>query len=88
MVLDQISPFSLFSCFQIIRIRMHRHYWSHTIAAVLACLMLGVGDVQSAEREPQRSSQRSSAVLTNLRCEYLKNPMGLDIPHPRLSWNI
>jgi len=83
MALDQI-PFSLISCSQI----MHHHHWSHTIATVIPCLMLGLGGVQSAEREPQRGNQRSSAVQTNLRCEYLKNPIGLDIPQPRLSWNI
>lgn len=65
---------------------IHHHRGSHTIASVLFCLVLG--HVQSAERKPQPSDQRSSAVLTNLRCEYLKNPIGLDIPQPRLSWNI
>lgn len=26
------------------------------------------------------------ATVTALRCEYLANPLGLDVPHPRLSW--
>ena len=26
--------------------------------------------------------------LTNLLCEYLNNPLGIDIPHPRLSWQL
>lgn len=24
--------------------------------------------------------------ITNLRCEYLRNPLGIDVHHPRLSW--
>ena len=24
----------------------------------------------------------------NLRCEYLENPLGIDTPHPRLSWSL
>lgn len=26
--------------------------------------------------------------ITNLRCEYLNNPAGIDVPRPRFSWNI
>ncbi len=29
-----------------------------------------------------------AAGLTNLRCEYLKDPLGIDVAKPRLSWNI
>ncbi|RYG65077.1 hypothetical protein EON80_18030, partial [bacterium] len=29
-----------------------------------------------------------AASVANLRCEYLSNPMGIDAPKPRLSWNI
>src|SRR5438552_19136098 len=25
---------------------------------------------------------------SNLRCEYLVNPLGIDMPHPRLSWEL
>ena len=25
-------------------------------------------------------------TIKNLRCEYLKNPLGVDVPTPRLSW--
>ncbi|HPZ99425.1 MAG TPA: hypothetical protein PLT93_14920, partial [Phycisphaerae bacterium] len=24
----------------------------------------------------------------NLRCEYLENPLGIDVPRPRLSWQL
>ncbi len=27
-------------------------------------------------------------TLTNLRCEYKSNPLGIDVPQPRLSWEI
>ncbi len=25
-------------------------------------------------------------IITNLRCEYLENPLGIDVSNPRLSW--
>src|SRR6266699_2566553 len=31
---------------------------------------------------------RSSLAPASLRCEYLSSPLGLDEPHPRLSWRI
>ena len=27
-------------------------------------------------------------IVTNLRCEYLNNPLGIDIVQPRLSWEL
>src|SRR5207245_1350015 len=30
----------------------------------------------------------SSVSLTDLRCEYLSEPLGLDVPRPRLSWRL
>jgi alpha-L-rhamnosidase len=30
----------------------------------------------------------SAADLTNLRCEYLADPLGIDVEKPRLSWVI
>jgi alpha-L-rhamnosidase len=35
-----------------------------------------------------QASQGYAAELTNLRCEYLDNPLGIDAAHPRLSWVI
>ncbi|KAA6299993.1 MAG: hypothetical protein EZS26_003867 [Candidatus Ordinivivax streblomastigis] len=29
-----------------------------------------------------------SVSTDNLRCEYMNNPLGIDIPHPRFSWEI
>ncbi|MDR1169214.1 MAG: family 78 glycoside hydrolase catalytic domain, partial [Prevotellaceae bacterium] len=35
------------------------------------------------------SGKAQSAVsVVDLRCEYLKNPLGIDIQHPRLSWEL
>lgn len=33
-------------------------------------------------------AQQSSALLANLRCEYLPDPLGIDTPAPRLSWQM
>ncbi len=35
-----------------------------------------------------QAGQGHAAELTNLRCEYLDNPLGIDAVHPRLSWVI
>jgi alpha-L-rhamnosidase len=40
--------------------------------------LLGCGALQAA----------SELVSTHLRCEYLKNPLGIDEPKPRLSWQV
>jgi alpha-L-rhamnosidase len=32
------------------------------------------------------ASVSAQMTITNLRCEYLVNPIGIDTPHPRLSW--
>jgi alpha-L-rhamnosidase len=29
-----------------------------------------------------------ATTLSGLRCEYAENPLGIDVPHPRLSWTI
>ena len=26
--------------------------------------------------------------IINVRCEYLKNPIGIDIKHPRITWSL
>ncbi len=33
-------------------------------------------------------SESSKVNITNLRCEYKTNPLGVDIEHPRFSWNL
>ncbi len=34
------------------------------------------------------TEQSPPLQVTNLKCEYLQNPLGLDMPHPRLSWQL
>ncbi|MDR3193785.1 MAG: hypothetical protein LBT76_00660, partial [Tannerella sp.] len=34
------------------------------------------------------SACTSSLSIDDLRCEYLTNPMGIDVPQPRFSWTI
>ena len=34
------------------------------------------------------ASQQPAFGVTGLRVEYLTNPLGIDAPHPRLSWRI
>lgn len=50
--------------------------------ALLACIvllwpLLGIGQQEGAS---------GSLEVGSLRCEYLVNPMGIDVPRPRLSW--
>lgn len=33
-------------------------------------------------------TQRSSLSVNNQTCEYIKNPLGIDIPSPRFTWNL
>jgi len=32
------------------------------------------------------SESSSTLLATHLRCEYLTNPLGIDVAQPRLSW--
>lgn len=34
------------------------------------------------------SGQKSNILLSSLRCEYLENPLGLDVSTPRFSWKL
>jgi alpha-L-rhamnosidase len=36
----------------------------------------------------RNTHQQSTIYLSNLRCEYLENPVGIDVYNPRLSWEI
>ncbi|MBI5819406.1 MAG: glycoside hydrolase family 78 protein [Verrucomicrobia bacterium] len=46
------------------------------VAIASVALTQGIGTAEAAQ----------DVKLTNLRCEYLTNPLGLDVPRPRLSW--
>lgn len=50
--------------------------------SILLSLCVAVGIVLcSCERSNEQTS------VTNPRCEYQQNPLGLDTPHPRFTWN-
>ena len=34
------------------------------------------------------TAQAAGLSVTHLRCEYAENPLGVDLPHPRLSWEL
>jgi len=53
----------------------------HLFHHVAACLL-----VASASLSSIASAQ--AAAVTNLRCEYRENPLGIDVVKPRLSWKI
>lgn len=58
-------------------ISLNKHF-SKTFIGLYCCTMLagcGAGDP-------------SPVALTDLKCEYLNDPLGLDAEHPRLSWII
>ena len=48
----------------------------------LAIALLGAGTAVLKSAEPPSGPQPPVA----LRCEYLENPMGIDMPHPRFFW--
>ena len=48
----------------------------------LAIMLAFVGDLALA------GSQACSVTITDLRCEYLKDPVGIDVSQPRLSWRL
>ena len=37
---------------------------------------------------PGLAAVKSSVQVTDLRCEYLKEPLGLDVAQPRLGWKL
>ena len=47
------------------------------LGGLLACVWVAVTCASAAE---------GPAAPTNLRCEYLSNPLGIDVPQPRFSW--
>ena len=53
----------------------------HTIRRLAACLIAAVAMLPCMRTA-------SAAVVTNLRCEYRNNPLGIDAEKPRLSWVI
>jgi len=55
-----------------------KHHPARRIAATLLAVVATLSCIPAA----------SAANLTNLRCEYRDNPLGIDAEKPRLSWKI
>ena len=60
------------------RISRMKHHPARRIAATLLAAASMLSCIPAA----------SAAILTNLRCEYRDNPLGIDAEKPRLSWKI
>ncbi len=52
-----------------------------------AAYLSTVGDAK-AEEAIKHPAAKSMAQCVDLRCEYRDNPLGIDEPHPRLSWKL
>src|SRR5437763_13252821 len=53
---------------------------------VLGALLAGRGAISSAAERSERAAPGVSVSF--LRCEYAVDPLGIDEPHPRLSWTM
>lgn len=59
-----------------------QHRGFQWLAAVVLSLPVGAGSAPL----PGRASTGTAAEVHGLRCEYLSNPLGIDVLKPRLSW--
>lgn len=55
----------------------------HSSIVLVGILLLGAAALVSS-----CGAAGGRLSVTNLRCEYLENPLGIDMPHPRFSWMI
>lgn len=56
------------------------------LTQVIACL-LGLMPMRDAQAADQPSAS-SNLSVTQLRCEYVENPLGVDVSQPRLFWKL
>ena len=58
------------------------------ILAVIAGICTGIVSVSSCSVSSywENRANKGGIIATELRCEYLKNPLGIDTPEPRFSW--
>ena len=52
--------------------------WNIILLSLIACVLFSC----------QKQTDSSSLHIENLKCEYLDNPLGIDMLSPRLSWQI
>ena len=61
----------------------------HLCNLLVAVLTVGLTSAHAEDPVSRSSGNDASAVtVSNLRCEYLKDPLGIDVEKPRLSWII
>ena len=53
---------------------------------IVFLLLSGIGCTDEGIMHKSGKSQSSGAAAVDLRCEYLVNPMGIDVLEPQLSW--
>jgi hypothetical protein len=54
--------------------------------AIVFLLLSGPGCTDEEAASKSGKAQTTGTDAVNLRCEYLVNPMGIDVVEPRLSW--
>ncbi len=61
---------------------------SRTVASVLSLAFVVAMAASQLRAERARRAENAGGGVTpvRLRCEYLANPLGIDVPAPRLSW--
>ena len=57
---------------------------------VLICLLVGMVSASGVATERQTAAQQNASglIAEDLRCESLRDPLGIDAPRPRLSWKL
>jgi len=58
------------------------------LVSVAGSTSFGSACFSDAGRSDALSSQTEVLSAADLRCEYLENPLGIDIQKPRLSWKL
>jgi alpha-L-rhamnosidase len=58
--------------------------------SLLVCLLVNAlhEDIRAADAKPSDQQVMAGLVPRDLRCEYLRNPLGIDDQNPRLSWKL
>lgn len=50
-------------------------------------LIIGFSILNNADAQ-KKEYRKSTVIPFDLRCEYLKSPLGIDVPKPRISWKL
>ncbi len=72
----------------------HANRWLRVTIALVACGLFARQPISRHARAADVPVQvadtetQASVVVRDLRCEYLHNPLGIDVPQPRLGWTL